>query len=783
MDSMRTTFFERGSRALCILILTAAGFVLPAVPSLGLDSAWQMALGRFFIEGRQFGTEVVFTYGPLGWTMGNMYWGQQWGALVAWHAIFSACMAALITWNAFQLPVPRRVVFLIFFILLGLRHEDIQQQLAIAMAGFELIRRADRPWQRGWLLFIAVLAVLSLVKFTNLVLATVIIGLASARPLLRRDWRMAWRAPVCFAGLFLVGWLVCGQNPANLPAYFLNSWVISSGYQDAMGWSCPSVQLYHGLAVAGILVTYLAANALTDSDRPRGGLLALAAAAYLFLNWKHGFIRADGHQLVFYFAALGLTVGSPLLLGDAPRWRLPKQILLVVAAVLALRGAELATPGLLPNLWANLQARLGRHLDLAMHPVAFRAKYDEALDAVSMEVPLPLTRQVVGERPLDVIGFEQDVVLLNQFNHVARPVFQSYSAYTPRLARMNREFFESSRAPEFVLFKLQTIDGRLETMDDSLVIDLLPQHYRYLFTERGFSLWQRQHPTNAPLAHPTPARTVRARLDESISLADLRDQSVWVRVESRLNLLGRLRRLLFKPPQLHLVVTDESGATTRYRLPAPLGETGFLVSPLVRDISEFLRAANGEPGRRIVSLGVESSSQDRDCFHDELKIELSTVSARPGAGWAALPLGDPDFPLNFVRGEAPFGAQLSRVDGTLEYYAHAPATLVYRPAHGAKILRGEFGFYDGAHAATNQSPTDGAEFTVRWRPADGPETVLFQRQLNPRENQADRGRQGFEAALPADLKGELEFVINPGPSGNSASDWTYWRDLRLENSL
>lgn len=783
MGPTRAIFFERASRVLCILVLTAAGFVLPAVPSLGLDSAWQMALGKFFSDGRQFGTEVVFTYGPLGWTMGNMYWGQQWGALVAWHGVFSACVAALITWNAFQLPVLRRVVFLVFFIFLGLRHEDIQQQLAIAMAGLELIRRSDRPWLRGSLLLIAFLAVLSLVKFTNLVLAAVMIGLASARPLLLRDWRTAWPTPACFAGLFLVGWLVCGQNPVNLPAYFLNSWVISSGYQDAMGWSCPSPQLYHGLAVAAILVAYLAANVLTDNDRPRGGLLALAAGAYLFLNWKHGFIRADGHQLVFYFSALGLAVGSPLMLGDAPRWRLPKQTLLVVAVCFALRGAELASPGLLSNVWANLQDRLGRNLNLALHPAAIRAKYDEALDAVRIEVPLPLARQVVGERSLDVIGFEQDVVLLNQFNYVARPIFQSYSAYTPRLARLNRSFFESARAPEFVLFKLQTIDGRLETMDDSLVIDLLPQHYRYLFTERGFSLWQRQHAAAAPLAHPTPARTVRARLGEPISLADLRDHRVWVRLEPRLNLLGRLRRFLFKPPQLHLVVTDESGATTRHRLPAPLGETGFMVSPVVRDISDFLRAANGEPGRRVSTLGVESSAQDRDCFHDEVTIDLATMAPQPGAGWAALPLGAPNLPLNFVHGEAPFGAQLSRVDSTLEYYAHAPATLVYRPAGGARILRGEFGFYDGAHAATNQSPTDGAEFTVRWSPAEGGEIILFQRQLNPRENQADRGRQAFEAALPADLNGELEFVINPGPAGNSASDWTYWRDLRLENSL
>ncbi len=782
MDSLRVLLSQRVFHLLCVLVLAASGFMLPGMPSLGLDSAWQMALGRFFADGRQFGTEVVFTYGPLGWTMGNMYWGGQWGALVAWHVAFALAMAALVTWNAFRLPLLRRIVFLLFFIGLGLRHEDIQQQIAIALCGFELIRRADRPWQRTSLAFLALLAVLSLVKFTNLVLAVVLVCLAGARPLLHRQWRAALPAPAWFAGMLLIGWLLCGQNPLNLPAYLRNSWEISSGYQDAMGWSCPSLQLYHGLAVAAILAAYLIVNALTDRDRIRGLTLATAAAAYLFLNWKHGFIRADGHQLVFYFAVLALVVGAPQLLDDDPRGRWFKQGLLILTAGLALRGAELATPGLAGSVLATLKDRLASLADLAAHPGTARAKYDWTLESVRQGVPLPLTRQVVGDRSLDIIGFEQDVVTIHGFNHTPRPVLQSYSAYTPRLARLNREFFESARAPEFVLFKLQTIDGRLETMDDSLVIDLLPQRYRYLFTERGFTLWQRKPGAAAPLATPSPVRTVTVRLGESVGLTDLREHRVWARIEYRLNLLGRLRRFFFKPPPMRLVVTEESGATASFRLPGPLGETGFLLNPLIRDTSEFLRAANGEPGRRITSLVVEPSRQDRDCFHDEVTVTLATVPAQPGTGWAALSLGSPQLPLDFVRGHAPFGAQLSQVEGKLEYYVHAPARLVYRPADGATVLRGSFGFYDGAYAPENASPTDGAVFIVLWRAPDGGEQTLFQRQLNPRENPGARGLQDFEVSLPADADGELEFVITPGPAGNSACDWTYWSDLRLENS-
>ncbi len=782
MNSARPSTLNWIFRILGFIGLAMAAFVPPNVPSLGLDASWQMALGQFFTEGRQFGTEVIFTYGPLGWTTSNMYWGQQWAALVGWHCAVALAMAALALWSALQLSPLRRTFFLLFLFLIGLRNEDTQQQIAIVLIGLELIRRANRPWHWTSAAFISVLVVFSLGKFTNLTLAAAFIFLASCAPLRLRDWRSALRTPVWFFGLFVLGWILCGQNPLHLPAYAINSWEISSGYQDAMGWSCPSLQLYHGLAVTAVMIVYLGVNAMTSADRLRSLPLTLAVAAYLFLSWKHGFVRADGHQLIFYFAALFIVVGSPFLLEDGPRLRWFKQAVLLVAALLALRGAELAAPGLGRNTLPALKEKTRQQFDLLLHPVTSRQGYDWVLESLRKEVDLPLTRQVVGDRPLDVLGFEQNVAMINQLNYTPRPVFQSYLAYTPRLARLNLDHYLSDQAPEFVLLKLDPVDGRLAMMEDALLIDLLTTRYTYLFTEHGLSLWQRKSAPTAPAALHQPVRTLKVQLGEAIDLADLRDQLVWVRIDYRLSLLGHLRRFLFKPPQVRLSVTDETGNTSNYRLPAPMGKTGFLVNPVIRDVAEFLRAANGEGGRRVLSLAIDSSPQDRDCLQGEITVSLETVPVTPGAGWAALSLGDPALPLTFVRGHAPFGTQLSQVGGALEYFAHAPSTLVYRPAAGAAYLQGEFGLYAGAYADSNSGASDGAEFLVRWRTPDGHEEILFRRLLQPVSNPADRGLQAFRVPLPAAADGELEFVTTSGPNANSASDWTYWRGLHLENS-
>jgi len=139
-------------------------------------------------------------------------------------------------------------------------------------------------------------------------------------------------------------------------------------------------------------------------------------------------------------------------------------------------------------------------------------------------------------------------------------------------------------------------------------------------------------------------------------------------------------------------------------------------------------------------------------------------------------------PLRPVVASARHGANVAKEDGRIEYFVHAPSSLVYELPSLATALRGGFGIWPGAYAEENQGPTDGAEFVVRWRPAGGGERVLFRRLLQPRESSADRGLQSFRVELPPYQGGELELAISAGPNDNSASDWTFWTDLVLENS-
>lgn len=169
---------------------------------------------------------------------------------------------------------------------------------------------------------------------------------------------------------------------------------------------------------------------------------------------------------------------------------------------------------------------------------------------------------------------------------------------------------------------------------------------------------------------------------------------------------------------------------------------------------------------------------------------LQPGETRPTDGQPPLPaevvnsltLGTLATPLIPLRAVAGYGGEVTMVGRHLEFFLHAPSSLVYRLPANAAFVRGGFGIRPGAYAPENRGPTDGAEFILRWRPDGGEEQVLFRRLLRPRDEPADRTVHPFRVALPPHRGGELELIITPGPYENTASDWTYWSDLLLETS-
>ena len=762
-------------------VLVAGAFSFPLLPESGLDPSWRMALGFMFDRGMQFGRDVVFTYGPLGFVMSKTFSGIQFWSLIAGQLVLAFISATVIMRQGSRLTGNSRLIYFGFFLLFGITYEDALHMLVITILGFELLRYAGAPWRYLTALIAAVLAIYAQVKFTDLMLGTFVVTVACGYSFWLKRWREGGLLAVCYIGSFLLIWLLCGQHLANLPGFFTGSWAISEGYQWAMAFPSPDAPLWKALVVLVSLILYALAHLKLNPDKPRATANVLVLGAFIYLNWKHGFVRSDGHMIGFFFCAFLPLVGYPALLDDPDRFRRLHRWVFLGLIVLSIWGIENALWGVARGSFGQLQSRVWNNIQSVIYWQETRQRYRDSLAVERSAADLFQTREQVGKSSVDIMGVEQSVALLNKFNYHPRPVIQSYSTFMPLLARLNYDYYASAAAPDFVLAKIQTIDGRLPSMDDSMAIVLLAYRYKFVRTEKVFQIWKKNdEPFDPAKFTPKFIRTDTVPVGQAIALKQLSDHPLWLKVDLKPSLLGSARSFLYKPPQVMLNIKDIGGNSRSYLMPLPMGRTGFLLNPLIDDDVSYMEFAANRSKRRVTSIALEIAAGDRKYFAPTADFTFSELPVA-NSGERYFTNGNErmfhmfkSWPISYDALN-PFSETV--IDGRDVAIMHAPSTMTFDLPKGAKTITGRFGFVPGAY--TNGGKTNGAEFVVFWSNAND-RVDLFQKLLDPVGYVGDRGLQYFEADLTGLTGGRIYLQIKPGPYNDFSWDWTGWTDIEIK---
>ena len=767
-------------RGAVYLILVTGIFSYPNWPSVELDPSWRMALGYFFEHGSQFGTEVVFPYGPLGFVMGKTYFGLQWWSLIAGQLIWALLAALVVTRQIWRAPDQTRWLALGFFFFFGTIYEDALHMLVIVMLGFEALREMEQRRPVRLAVIAAILAVFALVKFTDLVLASAAVLIPAGYGWSRRSGRNAVTLAAVYIGAFLAMWVCLRQSLWHLPVYLKNSWDLSQGYQWAMGFEAPTLQLGLGLLVLAVLVVYGFSHWWLNPNKPRGAANLLLLGVFVYLNWKHGFIRPDGHMFGFFICAMLPMATYPGLLDDAPRGARSHRWIFLGAMAVSIWAMEETIGGVATQALGGFQSRIWSNVTRTRNWQETRQDFRDHLTVASQGASLNKVRALVGRDTVDVLGAEQGVALINKLNYHQRPVFQSYSVFTPNLTRLNADFYASAQAPAYVLMKVQPIDNRLPTMDDAEVLALLAQRYEFLFSEGGYLVWKRTAGSFDPATVARrPERTAELPVGQPFVIDALANRPLWLRVDLPPSLLGRIRGFFYRPPPVKLKIQTTRGETSEYLMPLPQGRTGFIVSPLIEDFVDYLRFASAAPAKRAAQVSVQIAPGDEIYFARAARYELSSLppadstrSYIPNDTSKTFPMFQ-DYPIAF---EAAAAVSADSISGKSVAVLHAPSQMVFEMPNRARTISGQFGFIEGAYTGSGHS--NGAEFVIYWK--DGTRRIdLFQRFLNPGAVEADRGLQTFSVDLANLSGGRIYLEIKAGPYGDNAWDWTGWTNIKL----
>jgi hypothetical protein len=440
---------------------------------------------------------------------------------------------------------------------------------------------------------------------------------------LRGERKLGVTLVLTFGAGFIGGSVALGQTVSGLGRFLTGGWAVSAGYNGAMSLEPTAA------ALAGGVVTYLAAlgamgaryrELCLGGGKPRWGLRLLVVWLFLllFAAWKHGFVRADPHHAKFF---LGFAPILGLLLQALPgsssgQSRLSLAFACACCACSLLTLQSLLSPALLEI--NKPLVRAAANAATLVRPADYCRQMERLVKGEQFRAGLPHLRAMVGSAPMDVFGNYQAYAVFNDLNYRPRPMFQSYSAYTPELMRRNEQFYRSAAAPEFVLAKLGTIDERLPALEDAMLFRYLLRNHEPVGSEGGFLLLK---PVSSVAPKLDLLREGKVRPAEPIDLSGYGNSNLWLEIDVRPTPAGRLRQLVYQPSIVRLRVWSGS-ASQLFRAPPPMMAAGFVASPLVLSSEDLANVYAGKPVVRPRAYSVELAGSTPSLWQEAIPYRL-----------------------------------------------------------------------------------------------------------------------------------------------------------------
>jgi hypothetical protein len=209
-----------------------------------------------------------------------------------------------------------------------------------------------------------------------------------------------------------------------------------------------------------------------------------------------------------------------------------------------------------------------------------------------------------------------------------RPTIQEYTTYSAALIDRNRQFFFGERAPKYLLFAPGSIDHRHPASAEGPLWPLMFSLYEPNDQVRNMIILRRRETPIGNLFGPAELKD--AGWGSPIAVPPHIDP-LFLSVDIKTTLIGRLLDVLYKPPFVWMVVNYQDGSQTRYRLIPEQARAGFVVSPLVTTAIDSLHLIAGRMDvagwKRPVEFRVEADFPGALAYGREISISLAPMRA------------------------------------------------------------------------------------------------------------------------------------------------------------
>lgn len=615
--------------ALLITIISVFVPFSPSMPATGLDSSWSFSMNQAVAQGFSFGKEIIFTFGPYAAIYTKSYHpatdfmmvsGSLYLALSYWACFFILMKDVKWRWVLIYCAVLAGLIYLrdsLLFslpLLAGLVSLKVQQ----ARDGW-LVKSKMAPFYIAVLF--APLGLLPLVKGSLLILCIAVAVLCSALFMTNRHRFLAIICLLSPMVSMLFFWIASGQSVINLPGYFISMAPIVSGYTEAMATNAAEGHAHevviYLMATAFLLLAISLQAQITNASKL---FLFCIYFVFLFISFKAGFVRHDGHAIISGTSILIAALLLPFITNT-------KLILPVIFfAVLAWSSIDRnyiktstenvvwSVESTYSSMWHGIKNRISS-------PNWLISEFNAAVDSLRKQASFPIFPSTT-----DIYSYNQTYLIASGNTWSPRPILQSYSVYTPELVEINRKHLLGNQAPDNIIFKVEPIDRRMPSMEDGASWPILLQNYQPSLMENDFLFLKKKENINI-IEDPIKLTNEKHTFGESVNLP-YSELPIFAQIEIKPTIFGRLMSILYKPSQLNILLELNNGIKKQYRIISGMTKSGFVISPLIENTAEF-GMLYGESGflnqKQVKSITIAPGIEKSMLWNKEYIITFSQI--------------------------------------------------------------------------------------------------------------------------------------------------------------
>ncbi|MBN8640952.1 MAG: hypothetical protein J0L86_03990 [Flavobacteriales bacterium] len=577
---------------------------------ISLDSSWLIALNHANVNNLTWGTDIAFTYGPLSYLTTRVGWGVNKIDFILYDAFvflnfflvyFLSIKNSKNKWVTILLVIGNCLLIQIY---IGATHSLI----LLAFLVFWIRLSLDKP---KWIYYVFQIVIVVLLFFIKFNTGLIALPLFLAGLFCNGFYKKEKYYLLLFYTIipFLLIYTLCKILNVQLLPYVQSALEIISGYNDVMFLEHQKNNRLLALFIF-IATLFILIHKLVIADKANRMKYLIVLFIYglpLFVFYKSGFVRGMEADYFIYVSLIILVINDL----HFDNFKKYSGLLILVCLSISIYFIYVMQKTPIP-----VKDKLDKYYFSAIKEYEPTLKLAEIPEANKLPADI---LQKIGKSTIDVYPWNIQMLMENKLNYSPRPVIQAYTAYTPYLEEMNFNHFNSTKAPQFVLYDYTSIDYRYPLFDESKVNLCITKNYEiasyFDYQGRKVILFEKKKDFS-------PIQLIKS--DEYAMNANsplIPKEGVYYEVGVYNSVIGKLYSIFNNAPEMKIEINAGDAFQREYHIGKKLLETGLFSDKYIKDTHDFHKLFNNDSLQTLMPIkSYKFKFINNNYFKDKIRI-------------------------------------------------------------------------------------------------------------------------------------------------------------------